>query len=167
MALATGVAAIIGASTGVASLGWQIFKHLKDGPVLRLSVSQGMELIVPGREPDDQLLTVVNVTNVGSQSTTLTHLIVERYRNRFDRALRRKPLAQGLVPRPGAMDFPHKLAVGDQWIGTMYQQDLDRYFTEKGHLYIGVYHTFGKRSRVVRITPRGQSLKPYPGEPQS
>lgn len=153
MATGTSAAAIVGAFTGLASLGWQIFKHLKEGPVLRVSVSQGMELIVPGRQRDGQLLMMINVTNIGSQPTKLTHLIIERYRYRFDCILRRKPLAHGVVPWPGVKDLPYKLSVGDLWTGSMYQKGVDRYFREGGHLYIGIYHTFGKHSKVVRVAP--------------
>lgn len=166
MAAGTSAAAAIGAFTGIASLGWQVFKFFKEGAVLRVSVAQGMELISQGGTEATNL-TSVNVTNVGSQPTTLTHLVVERYAKRYSRLLRRKPLDQGLVPNPGAMKLPHSLAVGDQRIGTMNQDNVDGFLQQGGCLYIGVQHAFGKRPKMVRVKPRGEPLKPYPGISQS
>lgn len=47
MVVGTSTVAIIGALTGVASLGWQIFKYLKDGAILRIRVSPNMQVNRP------------------------------------------------------------------------------------------------------------------------
>jgi hypothetical protein len=89
MAAGTSAVAVSGALTGIASLGWQIFKHLKDGPILRIRVSQDMQMMSPDGELEEEPWVLVSIANAGSQTTTITHLFSHSYRDRFDRLLRR------------------------------------------------------------------------------
>jgi len=145
--------------TGVASLGWQIFSHLKDGPKLRIAISQGMKRARPLTPDQDKLLTVVNVVNAGTQATVLTHLIFALHRSRYCRLLRRKPLQEGLIPLTDPMPLPHKLGVSDQWMSLIDQTDVDQLFEEGNCLYIGVHHTFKRRAAMVRVERREDSAK--------
>ena len=152
------IALFIATLTGVASFIWQVFRYLKEGPSLRILVSQGMTRIPtrPGTEQDK--LVSMAIANVGSQATTLTHFIIMRFANRFDRILRRPPVSAALVPMPSGTGLPCKLTIGDEWIGMMKQKDLDEEFEEEGFVYLGVHHTFARRPCLVRVDPETKPL---------
>lgn len=150
MATATSAAAVVGAFAGLASLGWQIFKYLKDGPVIRMSAANDMEMLTPIRGSSESLL-MLHVANVGSQPTTLSHMLLVRYRYRFDRLLRRKPLSYGYVTDPSPGTLSAKLGVGEEWMGFASQAEVDALVAKGGHVYCGVLHTFAKRPKWVSI----------------
>lgn len=159
MATATSAAAVIGAFTGLASLGWQVFKYLKEGPVIRMSAANDMEMLTPIGGSSESLL-MLHVANVGSQPTTLSHLLLVRYRYRFDRLLRRKPLSYGYITDPSPGMLPAKLGIGEEWMGFAGQAEVDALVAMGDHVFCGVLHTFAKQPKLVRIPHKKPAIPP-------
>lgn len=159
MATATSAAAVIGAFAGLASLGWQIFKYLKDGPVIRISAANDMEMLIPLRDRSESLL-MLHVANVGSQPTTISHMLLVRYRYRFDRLLRRKPLSYGYITDPSPGRLPAKLGIGEEWMGFASQSEVDALIAKGGHVFCGVLHTFAKRPNLKPIPHKNPAIPP-------
>lgn len=151
MATATSAAAVVGAFAGLASLGWQIFKYLKDGPILRIRVSQDMQVIGPDGQLEEQPWALVNIANAGSQPTTITHLFSHSYRGRFDRLLRKKTASTMVFPNPDPGRLSSKLAPGEIWTGMVKQDHLQELLEEGNHLFIGVYHAFSDHPKTTRL----------------
>jgi hypothetical protein len=150
-----GYAAVV--STGALFL--EVRRWFESGPRLRLKVMPEAQLISGGRKDPNEYL-FVWVTNVGSASTTITHMVLHQYRNVFQR-LRRRPYSSAFVPRPepsGGIGIPMSLAPGAIWQGVAeYDQDL-REMADSGHLYVGVACSHRSREfmKKVRIMPKSQ-----------
>jgi len=149
------IALYIGAFMGVVSFGWQVFRYFKEGPKLLVRVNQHMELVNTFQGPNGDELVSISAVNVGSQTTTVTHLVILRFQSRWGRILRRK-CRVAFISSPKGSGLTYKLAVGDEWVGLMDQKDLDDTFHKGGTVYVGVYHTFGKGPCVVRVRPENQ-----------
>ena len=86
----TEIAAWWGAAIATLVLGWDVDKHVRSGPRLRVRANPNMEIV--GYEvklglmetvlPKGTKLIHVDVTNVGDQPTTLTHFVFFAYRSR-------------------------------------------------------------------------------------
>jgi hypothetical protein len=68
---------------------WNVFVWWGTGPLLKVSASSNMKMFGPGARDNSSYL-LANVGNVGTQQTTITHVIGFAYRNRWDR-VRNKP----------------------------------------------------------------------------
>ncbi|MEQ5856857.1 hypothetical protein EBB56_03975 [Halomonas sp. YLB-10] len=152
MAAGTSAIAIVGAITGVASFGWQVFKYLKEGPILRIKVSPGMQVVGPDAELEEEPWALVSIANAGSLPTTITHLFSHSYQGRLDRLLRRKSVTTTLFPHPDPGRLPSKLAPGELWTGMVKEEHLRESLEHADHLYVGVYHVFSDRPKVVRVS---------------
>lgn len=159
MSTATNAAAVIGAFAGIASLGWQIFKYLKEGPVIRMSAANDMEMLSPTQDGSESLL-MLHVANVGSQPTTISHMLLVRYRYRFDRFMRRKPLSYGYIIDPSPGRLPAKLGIGEEWMGFASQAEVDALLAKGGHVFCGVLHTFAKQPKWVSVPHKKPAIPP-------
>lgn len=95
---------------------------------------------------------VVEATNTGDRSTTITHLAGYHYKSFFQQ-LRKKPDKSFVVTNPGlGQSLPHLLPPGGRWIGGIDQKDELEEMSRTGRLYCGIIHTSAKkpvRRRVV------------------
>jgi hypothetical protein len=149
---ATDVAAWIGALTGTGVLLWDIFKWAHQRARIKVSAAPNMT----GYGGAAQLLgnktcVVVEATNVGQSKTTITHLVGFQYKSWWHRLLRRKPTTTFVVPNPRPGTLPHVLDVGERWLGMIEQNEELAKMSRDGYLYVGVYHSTGRRPVVKRL----------------
>ncbi len=146
---ATRIIALIGACTGVASLAWNIYTKVTEGPKLRVSAWGNMiEIPAPPGNPKFLRLTV---QNVGTKATTITNYTVHTFPNWRKRRKRDGDMNaifnnyQG--PKP-----PHKLDVGDEV--TVYLQTDDKLeaLMGEGKLWVGVHHAWNKKGEIARVS---------------
>lgn len=106
----------------------------------------------PGAEAGPLIL--VKVRNVGGKPVTITTLALAVYRSRWER-YRRKSSYNAFVPSPGgAKPLPHKLDVGDEWMGYVRQDKSIQQYIDQGVLWFEIYHSWGRhpiRGRVGDI----------------
>ena len=141
-----------GAVIATVVLAWDAYKWNKSRSNIRVSASPNMQSLneLIGRLEDDKYI-FVEVVNNGNKGTTITHLVVKHYNNRFD-WLRRKPSLEGLVPRPGGYQpLPYELESGKRWTAMMDQKDLEEKMKLGGILYCGIYHSASKKPKLVRV----------------
>jgi hypothetical protein len=93
----------------------------------------------------------VEASNVGQAKTTITHVVGFHYTSPAHKFLLRKPLKSIVVldPKPGAV--PHELDVGERWLGMMEQNEEIEELSRNGALYVGVFHSSGKRPKLQRV----------------
>ena len=149
---ATDVAAWIGALTGTGVLLWDIFKWVHSGARIKVSAAPNMT----GYGNAAQLLgnktcVAVEATNVGHSKTTVTHLVGFHYKSWWRRLFRRKPSTTFFVPDPQPGRLPHVLDAGERWLGMIEQNAELENMTREGYLYVGVYHSTGRRPVVDRV----------------
>ncbi len=149
---ATDVAAWIGALTGTLVLLWDIFKWAHSGPKIKVSASPNMTGYGSAAHLlGDKTCVAVEATNVGQSKTTITHLVGFHHKTSFGRLLRRKPETTFVVldPRPGTL--PAVLDTGERWLGFIKQTPELEVMSREGYLFVGVYHSTGKRPQVQRL----------------
>jgi hypothetical protein len=144
----TQVLAWVGASTGIASLSWNIYLKLSAGPKLRVRAWAGM-VKRPAPAGDPKFLRV-SIQNVGTTPTTLTNYGLFQYASKKDR-FRHKPEFSAVLNIYEGAAAPYKLGVGDEATILM-EQDLgfDRTL-HKGTVYFAVWHAFGTKPVEVPI----------------
>jgi hypothetical protein len=98
----------------------------------------------------------LNVTNRGDTPTTITHMIVYKYRSWFHR-WRTKPHFTAIVPNPvmpGMVGtLPYELGLNKYWLGVLNFGELSE-AREKGELYVGVIASHSNRNFLVHVPPR-------------
>ena len=112
-----------------------------------------MALAIPGKGASEQTYIVVNFYNVGSMTTTVTHVVVHAYKTRLHRWLRLKPLKSKLVPKPTPQSVPFEVKSGNYFMSTC-NQTIDLVGWSHHHaLYAGVCHTLSKRDKLAYVKP--------------
>jgi hypothetical protein len=137
----TQLAAWIGACTGVASLAWNIYVKLTEGPKLIVSARPGMKRMPPRNGNPDYLS--ITVSNTGTDPTTLKNLSLHVYASK--RRKNMKKARSFVIATFEGPQLPHKLEVGGEWRVIMKQAgDFDQLLST-GRLWCAVHHSFSKR----------------------
>ena len=152
----TQLVAWIGAVTGVAGLGWNIYLRLSSGPKLRVLASANNVKMPP--PPGNPHFLSITVTNRGTAPTTITNLSFCSY----DSWWKQKPRAlckqrHGPMLRPCLIaeyegdSLPRKLDVGGEMRALMKQDgDFDKRL-DSDILWVNVWHSFSRRPASVKI----------------
>jgi len=149
---ATDFAAWLGALTGSLALLWDIFKWLNSGPQLTVSASAGMKIFgnfVPEILRGKKFI-VVSVNNIGSNKTTITHLLGEYYSILFNKLII-KPISVFIVVDPAISRIPHVLEPGEQWQGLIEQNENVENMIRTGYFYCGIHYLFSRKPALKRI----------------
>ena len=113
-----------GAIVATVVLLWDVYKWKKAGANVSISVSPDMQLFQPGQGLEDKTYIVVEVVNNGDRPTTITHLFLKTFKNRFE-YFRKKTSMNAVVPDPGGTQgIPFVLEPGNRWNGMIDQADL-------------------------------------------
>jgi hypothetical protein len=137
-------------STGV--LIWQIFVWLRTGPQVKVTASSNMKTF-GGLSEDGKTYVIVNVRNVGTQQTTITHVVMFAYNNRW-RFFRKKPSNTFIVNhRVVAYPIPYVLEIGHTFMSMIVQDEALEKMSREKLLYAGIIHSFSERTLFVRIPP--------------
>ncbi|MCC7175801.1 MAG: hypothetical protein IT159_11445 [Bryobacterales bacterium] len=140
----------IGACTGVASLGWNVYTRMTAGPHLRVSALPGMKQMPP--PAGNPTFLSVSVRNVGTAPTTLTNLSLQVYDSRWKR-MRHMASSNFVVVNYVGPALPFKLDVGAEWRAFMRQDEGFDELLATGKLWCGVWHSFSTKaveSKVVQ-----------------
>ncbi len=119
---------------------WDIYKWMKSGPKLNIKAKPDMTRVLYTGNKEKSIF--IEVTNTGSASTTLTHLVIYRYKNRLDAFFGRNLITQGVVMDSSfGPNLPYELNAGGRWTGGISQEDLIKKTGNEGVLICGVNYT--------------------------
>jgi hypothetical protein len=144
--------AVYAATVSTTVLIWNIFVWFRNGPRLKVSASANMKTFGPGGR-DDTTYLVANVRNVGTQQTTITHVVAFAYKNRWERFRGRKAQTFVVNHAVAAYPLPYVLPAGQTFMSMGEQTaELEKLSREK-LLYLGVIHSCRERPLLARIRP--------------
>lgn len=146
----TEFAAWLGAITGTTALVWNFIKWTKGGPSLRIRVNPNMS---PGQAPPGTPpgpWTLVRVSNVGDQPTTLLALSFEVYSSHWSR-LGRRPVESFAVFKTSRPPLPKRLEVGEDWATIIRPDARIPRALDGALLYVAAKDAHRKRPTRVRV----------------
>lgn len=143
----------IGALTGCASLGWNVYTWLTKGPRVIVTAHHGMVYIGAGFDQSPRIN--VTVVNRGDAPTTINNLIIWHFPSRL-RAWRCRPDTPALVVNDFGVSAPPPfvLTPGDEWKPLTLQAPLDTMVVDhgwRGYLYFVVFHTMSTKPVLARL----------------
>jgi hypothetical protein len=154
----TELVAWIGATTGIASLIWNIYtKITANRPKLIVRAYANMVQMPP--PPGNPKFLRITVQNIGTSTTTITNLEFHKLIPLWKRILYRLRLKKrGEEIRAIMVDYrgpqmPHKLEVGSEWVALMEQEPSFKEWLDTDRLRCAVHHSFSKRptsSKIIR-----------------
>lgn len=151
---ATDVAAWVGGVSGLAAIVWDFYKWKTSGPRLTVAANSGMKIMPPhSLARTDRSYLTIWVNNTGTTKTTITTISLATYENWCARR-RLKNSAAGLIRQPLGHPIPHKLDVGEEWIGSIEQSNEIEEMLRTGKMWCDVYHSWSKRPAQVQVKPK-------------
>jgi hypothetical protein len=152
----TELVAWIGATTGIASLGWNIYTKITANRP-KLMVTAYANMIQKPPPPKNPRFLRLTVQNIGTAPTTLTNVEF------FETIPRWKRLLSKLRPKMRAGEIhailndyrgpqiPHKLEVGSEWVGLMEQNKKFEDWLETDKLWCAIHHSFSRKAVSTKI----------------
>jgi hypothetical protein len=137
---------------------WNVFVWWRTGPRLKVSASSNMKMFGPGVS-DDSTYIVTNVSNVGTQQTTITHVVGFVYRNRWARFRNKRSETFVVNHTMPAYPLPYVLPAGQTFMSMALQDEAVEKRSRDGLLYVGIIHSFRARPVLARVHPI-KSLRP-------
>jgi hypothetical protein len=152
----TELVAWVGATTGIASLGWNVYtKITANRPKLVVTAYANMVQMPP--PPRNPRFLKITVQDTGTAPTTITNVEFFETIPRWKRLLSklRPKLRAGeihaiLVDYRGPQ-IPHKLEVGSEWNAWMEQNKSFDDWLETDKLHCAVHHSFSKKPVSTKI----------------
>jgi hypothetical protein len=154
----TELVAWVGATTGIASLVWNIYtKVTANRP--KLVVKTYANMIQMPRPPKNPRFLRVTVQNIGTVPTTITNVELYTLVPRSKRLLYRLHLKKrgeeihAIINDYRGPQMPHKLEVGGEWVALMEQDRRFEDWLNTGSLHCAVHHSFSERpvsSTIIR-----------------
>ena len=135
---------------------WQIFVWLRTGPRLKVSTSANMVhrtmMIPPSSEVKDTYV-ALNVRNVGTQQTTITHVAMYAYPH-WVACWRDKPSDVSIINHavPG-YNLPYVIEAGHTFMSLVKQSEEVEKLSRERLLFVGVIHSFRNRPVLARVRP--------------
>ena len=152
----TDLVAWIGASTGLASLIWNIYsKVTANRPKLVVKAYANMVQMPP--PPENPRFLRITVQNIGTAPTTLTNVEFFKMLPRWKRLLYRLHLKKRGEEIHAVMNdyrgpqIPYKLEVGTEWVGLMEQDASFEDWLKTDRLYCAIHHSFSKKTMATKI----------------
>lgn len=144
--------AIYAAIVATGALTLEIRRWFENGPKLCIRARGNMVLLDGAKEIKGLL--VVDVSNRGSATTTLTNLAILEFSSRWSR-LRMRPAKSFIIPHPQLPGnkpvIPHVLPPGEQWMGMAYDRSDVTGDIQTGTFWAAVYTTDRERPYLARI----------------
>ena len=151
---ATDWIAVIAIVVSSGALALEIHRWFESGPRLHLSIMADAMKFGGGVTDDDEVRIAVTVINRGNVPTTLTHFIVTRYENIFQK-LRKKPTFAGIVgnpaPFPGLPGLPHEVGANQSWTGMVNYKPNLMEARKLGKLYVGIVASHSNMTFYQRV----------------
>ncbi len=141
-----------GAILATIVLAWDIYKWKTSGPQIRFTARPNMKTFnVPTH--DGKTWVYVNVENIGTRATTITHLAFQYYKNWFKKVIN-KPNSSWIIGNASVFPeyrIPYVLNPGTIWQGCALQTDELEEKSRKGYLICKLYYSQHKRPRKYRV----------------
>jgi hypothetical protein len=152
----TELVAWIGASTGVASLIWNIYsKVTANRPRLIVRAYANMVQMPP--PPKNSRFLRITVQNNGTTPTTITNVeffkmlpLWKRVLFRFRPKMRAGEIHAVLNDYKGPQ-IPYKLEIGSEWVGLMEQDASFEDWLNTDTLHCAIHHSFSKKAVPTKI----------------
>jgi hypothetical protein len=152
----TELVAWIGGTTGIASLGWNIYtKVTANRPKLVVKAYANMVQMPP--PPKNPRFLRITVQNVGTAPTTLTNVDFYKLIPGWKRLLSklRPRLRAGeihaILNDYRGPQIPHKLEVGGEWVALMEQDAGFEDWLNTDRLHCAIHHSFSKKPVPTKI----------------
>src|ERR1700678_768002 len=151
----TELAAWVGATSGLASLLWNIYTKITAGP--KLTVTAFANLVQMPAPPGNPRFLRITIQNIGTATTTLTNVdfftLVPRWRRLlwWARLKKRPAETRAVLNHYQGPKFPQKLEVGSEWQALMQQDDGFDGWLRTGQLGCAIWHSFSKRPVPTKI----------------
>ncbi|MGB8428776.1 MAG: hypothetical protein WCE72_03065 [Pseudolabrys sp.] len=141
--------AIYAAIVSTVVLIWQIFVWRRVRPRLKVSASANM---ITASSVDKDTYVVANVRNVGTQRTTITHVVMYAYPNWRDR-WHSKPSDTFVIKHglPAGYPLPHVIEAGRTFMSMIRQNEQVEKLSRERLLFVGVIHSFRTRPILARV----------------
>lgn len=144
--------AVYAAIVATLVLGWQIFVWLRSGPHLKGRANSNMKSFGALGESNETYV-VFNITNTGRAPTTITHVALYAYKNRWNWFRQRTDFTAIVNHSLAAYPIPYVFKVGETFMSMCIQTD-DLVQKSKDMLLYGVViHSFSNRPLLMRINP--------------
>lgn len=152
----TDLVAWIGASTGVASLIWNIYtKVTANRPRLVVKAYANMVQMPP--PPKNPRFLRITVQNSGTAPTTLTNVEFFKMLPGWKRLLHRLHLRKrgeeihAVLNDYRGPQIPYKLEVGSEWVALMEQDASFDDWLKTDKLHCAIHHSFSKKTVPTKI----------------
>lgn len=152
----TDLVAWIGASTGVASLGWNIYAKITANRP-KLVVRAFANMIQMPTPPGNPRLLRITVQNNGTAPTTITNIEFLDETPRWTQLLCRLRLKKRGEEKHAILNnyqgarIPYKLEVGNEWVAIMEQDDKFDEWLKNGKLHCAIHHSFSRKAVPTKI----------------
>lgn len=142
-----------GAIVATLVLIWDVYKWKRSGPVLRVTARPNMRSM---DENSEGVYIIVEVSNIGDKSTTLTNLVGVCYKSRLAVFLKKPNYSFDVTNTMFRKTLPFLLIPGDRWMGGIDQRNLEKGIEEEGikkisYLYCGVKDSSKSKYTLVRV----------------
>lgn len=159
-------AAWVGASTGLGSLGWQVYTKVTAGPRLRVSASANfiqrptglnriyyckVDMVMP--LPGGPRFLRITVENIGTAPTTIQSLGFATYSSHWARWRFQPSDPCGFLQKYDGPQLPYKLDVGAEFVGHIQQDEAFNEWLSSGNLWCAVKHSVSGRPVLAKILP--------------
>ena len=137
---------------------WDIVKWMRSGPILKLRVMPTANIVSGLGERKKKDYVAVWAINVGNKSTTIGNMGVIYYPNLYSKILKKnaKAMIVNCVNNVASNSgVPYVLDVGKEWMGMVVHTDELVDMSERGYLYLQIYHSFSKRPVCRRLVSIG------------
>jgi len=135
---------------------------LDSGVKLKLSVVPDGMIVGGGPEFDEKNLVILNVSNRGDATTTVTSMVIFEVNSRYQ-LWRIRPAKSYVVTNPQLLGYPHnlpsELESGKKWTGVIRQRSDVIPDIRDGWHYTGIYTTTRDRPYLIRIPKAKPKLK--------
>jgi hypothetical protein len=153
----TELVAWIGATTGIASLGWNIYSKITANRPKLVVKAYGNMIQMPPPLRNPRFLRVT-VQNIGTAPTTITNVEFYELIPRWKRILyelhlkKRDEEIHAIMNDFRGPQIPHKLEVGSEWVALMEQDEKFEDWLNTDFLHCAIHHSFSKPvpTKIIR-----------------
>jgi hypothetical protein len=162
----TELVAWVGATTGIASLIWNIYTKIT-GNRPKLMVMAYANMIQMPSPPETPRFLRITVQNIGTAPTTLTNVEFFSINPRWKRLLYklrprlRAGETRAIMNYYNGPRIPHRLEVGSEWVALMGQNVGFEDWLETDKLHCAIHHSFSEKpvpAKIIRGPIKAEKL---------
>jgi hypothetical protein len=148
----TELVAWIGGTTGIASLGWNIYtKITANRPKLMVKAYANMVQMPP--PPRNPRFLRITVQNIGTAPNVEFYKLISRWKQLLYKLHLKKRGEENhaIMNDYRGSQIPHKLEVGSEWVALMEQEPSFEDWVKTDTLHCAIHHSFSKRPAPTKI----------------